>query len=86
MYPWLHYEYTYAGMTLTQIYTHYVESCDELRQEKDENARLNNYLTQIMQELDEKTPALQKLRRDHDVVLQRSAISHVILLFLDIKK
>lgn len=59
------------GLTLTQIYTQYVQSTDELQLVKDENARLNNYLTQIMEELDEKTPALQKLRRDHDSLLKR---------------
>lgn len=56
-------------MTLTQIYSRYVESCDQLQAEKEENARLNNYLEHIMKELDEKTPALQKLRQDHDIAV-----------------
>ena len=58
-------------MTLTQIYTHYVQSTDELGKLKEENIQLNNYLKQIMEELDEKTPALQRLRRDHDALQQK---------------
>ena len=58
-------------MTLTQIYTHYVQSTDELGKLKEENIQLNNYLKQIMEELDEKTPALQRLRCDHDVLQQK---------------
>ena len=61
-----------SGMTLTQIYSRYVESCDQLQAEKEENARLNNYLNQILKELDEKAPALQKLRRDHDIAVQQN--------------
>ncbi len=33
---------------------------------KQENQMLDNYIKQIDQELSEKTPALQKLRRDYD--------------------
>jgi nucleoprotein TPR len=60
-----------SGLTLTQIYSRYVDILDELRATKDENSSLNNYLTQIMEELDEKTPALQRLRRDHDSLLKK---------------
>lgn len=31
---------------------------------------LNNYIEQIMQELNDKTPALQQLRRDYDTTMQ----------------
>ena len=60
-----------SGLTLTQIYSRYVESCDQLTKEKEENGRLNNYLERILTELDEKTPALQRLRQDHDAALTR---------------
>ena len=43
---------------------------DELQQVREENASLNSYLEQIEQELTEKAPALQKLRRDYDLCLQ----------------
>lgn len=59
-----------SGLSLTELYTKYTESTSKLREEKEENARLNNYLTQILQELEEKTPVLQKLRRDHDLLLR----------------
>ena len=55
-----------SGMTLTQIYSRYVQISEELHQEKTENNRLGNYLDQIMHELDEKTPALQQLRKDYN--------------------
>ncbi len=61
---------TTKGLSLTQMYTKYVESTTKLREEKEETARLNNYLTQIMEELEEKTPVLQRLRRDHDVLVR----------------
>lgn len=51
-----------SGLSLTQIYSQYVEACEELGREKEETDRLNNYLEQINQELEEKTPALQKVR------------------------
>ena len=59
-----------SGLTLTQIYSQYVQVNDELQREKSENSRMNNYLEQIMKELDEKTPALQQLRRNYDQALQ----------------
>ena len=60
---------TETGLSLTQIYSKYVESTSKLREEKEENTRLTNYLTQIMEELEEKTPRLQKLRRDYDLLM-----------------
>ena len=48
-----------SGMTLTQIFSNYIDVSDQLQREKDENTRLSNYLDEIVQELDEKTPALQ---------------------------
>ena len=39
---------------------------EELQQVSDEKLRLENYIDEVQQELEEKTPALQKLRRDHD--------------------
>ena len=56
-----------SGMTLTQIYSKLVDTTEQLQAEREENAHLNNYLEQILKELDEKTPALQKLREDYDL-------------------
>lgn len=32
--------------------------------------QVSNYLQQVLQELDEKTPALQQLRRNYDTTIQ----------------
>ena len=58
------------GMTQTQIYSKLVDATEQLQAEREENAHLNNYLEQILKELDEKTPALQKLRRDYDIAVE----------------
>ena len=59
-----------SGMTLTQIYSKLVDTTEQLQAAQEENAHLNNYLEQILKELDEKTPALQKLRRDYDFAVE----------------
>ncbi|KAL5021860.1 hypothetical protein ScPMuIL_001015 [Solemya velum] len=59
-----------SGMTLTQIYNEYVKSTDALQLEKDENKRLNLYLDQILQEIEEKAPLLKKQREDYEAALQ----------------
>ncbi|CAH3021550.1 unnamed protein product [Porites evermanni] len=58
-----------SGMTLTQIYSQYVEVSDSLQQEKDENIRLKQYLDQILKEIEEKAPVLQQQRRDYEQAL-----------------
>ena len=50
-----------SGLSLTQIYSEYVEVSEELVREKEETARLGNLLEHINQELEEKTPALQQV-------------------------
>ena len=50
-----------SGLSLTQIYSQYVEVSEELVREKEETARLGNLLEHINQELEEKTPALQQV-------------------------
>ncbi|KAJ7387616.1 hypothetical protein OS493_000951 [Desmophyllum pertusum] len=58
-----------SGMTLTQIYSQYVEVSDALQQEKDENIRLKQYLDQILKEIEEKAPVLQQQRKDFEQAL-----------------
>ena len=50
-----------SGLSLTQIYSEYVEVSEELVREKEETARLGDLLEHINQELEEKTPALQQV-------------------------
>lgn len=56
---------------LTLLYIS-LQSSEELQRQKDENLSLNNYIEQIRQELDDKTPALQQLRRNYDETRQKN--------------
>ncbi|XP_030839084.1 nucleoprotein TPR isoform X3 [Strongylocentrotus purpuratus] len=58
-----------SGMTLTEIYSQYVRTSDELMMEKQENQRLNMYMDQILVEIEEKAPVLQKQREDYEQAL-----------------
>ncbi|XP_059140232.1 nucleoprotein TPR-like isoform X2 [Physella acuta] len=58
-----------SGMSLTQIYNEYVQATDELSEEREENKRLNSYLEQILQEIQEKAPLLKKQREDYETAL-----------------
>ncbi|XP_064626009.1 nucleoprotein TPR-like [Lineus longissimus] len=59
-----------SGMTLTQIYSEYVQATDALQMEKEENRRLNQYLDQILQEIEERTPVMKKQREDYEAAMQ----------------
>ncbi|XP_077991395.1 nucleoprotein TPR-like [Glandiceps talaboti] len=59
-----------SGMTLTQMYSAYIESSDALELEKQENRRLNQYLDQILKEIEEKAPVMQKQREDYEKSIQ----------------
>ncbi|XP_070555151.1 nucleoprotein TPR-like [Ptychodera flava] len=59
-----------SGMTLTQIYSSYVEVSDALALEKQENGRLNQYLDDILKEIEEKAPIMQQQREDYEKLLQ----------------
>ncbi|XP_052073511.1 nucleoprotein TPR-like isoform X6 [Mytilus californianus] len=57
-------------MTLTQIYNAYVNVSDELMLEKEENKRLQQYLDDILHEIEEKAPVLKKQKEDYVQALQ----------------
>ncbi|XP_067679171.1 nucleoprotein TPR-like isoform X3 [Haliotis asinina] len=59
-----------SGMTLTQIYSEYVVSSENLELEREENKRLNQYLDQILQEIEERAPRMKKQREDYEMSLQ----------------
>ncbi|XP_048255424.1 nucleoprotein TPR-like isoform X4 [Haliotis rufescens] len=59
-----------SGMTLTQIYNEYVVSSENLELEREENKRLNQYLDQILQEIEERAPRMKKQREDYEMSLQ----------------
>ena len=67
----LHHPLSHYHTSPTHPHTRpHTQVCEELEQAKQENQTLNNYIDQIVQELSEKTPALQKLRRDYDSSVQ----------------
>ncbi|CAC5399713.1 TPR [Mytilus coruscus] len=63
-------KYLKSGMTLTQIYNAYVNVSDELMLEKEENKRLQQYLDDILHEIEEKAPVLKKQKEDYVQALQ----------------
>ncbi|XP_063410496.1 nucleoprotein TPR-like isoform X2 [Mytilus trossulus] len=63
-------KYLKSGMTLTQIYNAFVNVSDELMLEKEENKRLQQYLDDILHEIEEKAPVLKKQKEDYVQALQ----------------
>uniref|UniRef100_A0AAR2INT3 Nucleoprotein TPR n=1 Tax=Pygocentrus nattereri TaxID=42514 RepID=A0AAR2INT3_PYGNA len=54
------------GMKLTEIYTAYIESQEQLQLERLENKRVNKYLDDIVQEVEAKAPLLKRQREEFD--------------------
>ncbi|XP_068174893.1 translocated promoter region b, nuclear basket protein isoform X2 [Antennarius striatus] len=62
------------GMRLTELYTAYVESQEQLQLERIENKRVNKYLDDIVQEVEAKGPILKRQRDEHER-MQKSVAS-----------
>ncbi|KAK0150428.1 Nucleoprotein TPR [Merluccius polli] len=62
------------GMKLTELYTAYVESQEQLQLERLENKRVNKYLDDIVQEVEAKAPILKRQREEHER-MQKSVAS-----------
>ncbi|XP_039984449.1 translocated promoter region b, nuclear basket protein [Xiphias gladius] len=62
------------GMKLTELYTAYVESQEQLQLERLENKRVNKYLDDIVQEVEAKAPVLKRQRDEHER-MQKSVAS-----------
>ncbi|XP_031346932.1 nucleoprotein TPR-like isoform X1 [Photinus pyralis] len=58
------------GMSLTQIYTQYVNVSNELITQKEECARLQSYIQHIINELEDKGPLLKKQREDYETAME----------------
>ena len=58
-----------SGMTLTQIYSNYMTAVEDLDSQKEENKRLNSYLEQILQEIEDRAPKMKKQREDYEAAL-----------------
>uniref|UniRef100_T1J0B3 Nucleoprotein TPR n=1 Tax=Strigamia maritima TaxID=126957 RepID=T1J0B3_STRMM len=62
-----------SGMTLTQIYCEYTKIAEELRIEKHESERLNQYIDQILQEIEERAPQLKRQKEDYEKAVETNA-------------
>ncbi|KAK3915190.1 Nucleoprotein TPR [Frankliniella fusca] len=62
-----------SGLSLTQIYTQYVGVYEELTLQKEENRKLNLYISTIVQELNEKAPILKKQRENYESAVESIA-------------
>ncbi|XP_052390794.1 nucleoprotein TPR [Carassius gibelio] len=62
------------GMKLTEIYTAYTETQEQLQWEKLENKRLHKYLDDIVQEMEAKAPILKRQREEYER-MQKSVCS-----------
>uniref|UniRef100_A0A665W6N8 Nucleoprotein TPR n=1 Tax=Echeneis naucrates TaxID=173247 RepID=A0A665W6N8_ECHNA len=62
------------GMKLTELYSAYVESQEQLQLERLENKRVNKYLDDIVQEVETKAPILKRQRDEHER-MQKSVAS-----------
>ncbi|XP_062251607.1 translocated promoter region b, nuclear basket protein [Platichthys flesus] len=62
------------GVKLTELYTAYVESQEQLQLERLENKRVNKYLDDIVQEVEAKGPILKRQRDEHER-MQKSVAS-----------
>uniref|UniRef100_A0A672JJM0 Nucleoprotein TPR n=1 Tax=Salarias fasciatus TaxID=181472 RepID=A0A672JJM0_SALFA len=62
------------GMKLTELYTAYVNSQEQLQLERLESKRINKYLDDIVQEVETKAPILKRQRDEHER-MQKSVAS-----------
>ncbi|KAM4548847.1 translocated promoter region b, nuclear basket protein isoform 3-T3 [Odontesthes bonariensis] len=58
------------AMKLTELYTAYLESQEQLQLERLENKRVNKYLDDIVQEVEAKAPILKRQRDEHERMQQ----------------
>ncbi|UYV76432.1 TPR [Cordylochernes scorpioides] len=59
-----------SGLSLTQLYSQYLQSQEDLRAAKSENSRLSNQLAQIIAEVEEKTPLINQHYAEHQKALE----------------
>ncbi|CAG0898479.1 unnamed protein product [Darwinula stevensoni] len=59
-----------SGFSLTQLYSEYISVSEALETSKAENHRLSTYIDQILAEIEERAPSLQKMKEDRDHALE----------------
>lgn len=58
-----------SGMTYTEVYGRYVSVNEQLAGKEEECVRLNNYITCIVREIEEKGPLIKQLRQEYSDTL-----------------
>lgn len=62
-----------SNMTLTEIYSEYVKATETLRLEQRENAKLKIQMKEILQEIEERAPAINKQQIENDKLVEANA-------------
>jgi predicted nucleic acid-binding Zn-ribbon protein len=55
-----------SGMSLTQIYSEYVNLTEKYEQERKDKERVEAYLNQVMQEIEEKAPIFKRQKQEYE--------------------
>jgi nucleoprotein TPR len=55
-----------SGMSLTQIYSEYVNLSESLESERAESARLRAYIAELVREMEEKAPVLRRQKQEYE--------------------
>ncbi|XP_066988708.1 nucleoprotein TPR-like [Macrobrachium rosenbergii] len=58
------------GLSLTQLYSEYMNVSEKLHAAEDENKRLNRYVAGIVEEIEERVPVFKKHREEHQKALE----------------
>lgn len=62
-----------SGMTLTEIYTMYVKTAESLRLQERENAKQQIQLNEILKEIQERAPEIDKRNIEYDKLIEANA-------------
>lgn len=62
-----------SNMTLTEIYTEYVKAVENLRAEQRETAKLRIQMKEILQEIEERAPEINKRNIEYDKLVEANA-------------
>ena len=59
-----------SGMSLTQIYSEYVNLTENLQSEKSENERLKSYISELIKDIEEKAPILKRQKVEYEEAMK----------------
>ncbi|KAF2365896.1 Nucleoprotein TPR/MLP1 [Trinorchestia longiramus] len=61
------------GLTLSQLYAEHLTATDKLLKAEEENSRLTSYIDHILQEIEDRAPALKKQREEYQTAVNNVA-------------